>query len=171
MGWYYIEPLDASWIVVGGIPPVIANTMRDPGAPTSSDDVTVSAEITDDTGVDQSSVFMHYKMGLEGGTFTDVLMTTANDTLFEAVIPAQPEGSVIAYFVSAMDDSGGVSVDPDTSAGLYFYYVKDEALTPYEVQYTRPGARAPPAFNTTASLTSSVPLLLLSCNRIGVPST
>lgn len=136
LGWYYIEPLGPTSIVVGGIPPVIAGTMRDPGAPTSSDDVTVSAEITDDTGVDHSNVFVHYKLGLDGDAYTDVLMTTTNDTLFEGVIPAQVEGSVVAYFVSAMDDSGGVSVDPDTSSGLYFYYVKDEALTPYEVQYT-----------------------------------
>ncbi len=136
LGWYYIEPLDASWIVVGGIPPVISGTMRDPGAPTSSDDVTVSAEITDDSGVDASNVFVHYRLGLEGGDFTEILMTTEDDTLYEAVIPSQAEGSVVAYFLSAMDDSGGVSVDPDTSRSLYFYYVKDEALTPYEVQYT-----------------------------------
>jgi hypothetical protein len=136
LGWYYIEPLGTSSIIVGGIPPVISGTMRDPGAPTSADDVTVSAEIIDDSGVDPSNVFVHYNLGLNGGDFTDVPMTTANDTLYEGVIPAQAEESVVAYFVSAMDDSGGVSVDPDTSSGMYFYYVKDEALTPYEVQYT-----------------------------------
>jgi hypothetical protein len=134
LGWYYIEPLGPSSIVVGGIPPVIRSTMRDPGAPTSSDDVTVSAEITDDSGVDQNNVFLHYEVGTR--QFVDVLMTTVDDTLYSAAIPAQAEGSVVTYFLSAMDDSGGVSVDPDTSLSMYFYYVKDTALTPYEVQYT-----------------------------------
>ena len=116
-------------------PPKITDVRRSPAAPTSSDNVTISATITDNGTVDTAKVWY----SVNWGPFQPLQMTANVDT-FSAVIPAQSDGAFVRYFVTAIDNDGDFSMVPgDTSMAtgrIYFYVVRDGGLSIKDVQYT-----------------------------------
>ena len=114
-------------------PPVIQKWTRDPAAPTSSDAVTVSAQITDNGTVD--SAFVVYSV--ENGPFQAVAMTAPEgDSVYSAQIPPQADGSFVKYYLRAVDNDGDVAIMPDTTGGMFFYIVRDAGLSIYDIQWT-----------------------------------
>ena len=105
---YMIAPwsLGPPYIVTLAIPPVISDIVRDPAAPSSSDAVTVSALIIDSDGT-VVSASLNY--AVDDGAYQEVSMNPAA-SIYSAVIPAQVEGSLIKYFIKAVDDSATFSI-------------------------------------------------------------
>jgi len=129
---FTINPRDTLDMEILSNPPVISDVMRDPGTPTSTDNVTVSATIVDNTVVANAKV--HFSVNW--GSFQEVTMTATADT-FSAVIPAQSDGSFVRYFISAVDNVGDFTTFPgDTSISMLFYVVRDAGLSIKDVQYT-----------------------------------
>ncbi len=115
-------------------PPVISDVVRTPAAPTSQDAVSVSAVITDNGTVDQAQLWY----SVNWGDFQSVAMTANADT-FSADIPAQADGALVRYFITAVDNEGDFSQMPgDTSmasGSIYFYVVRDQGVTIKDLQY------------------------------------
>ena len=130
---YMIAPwsLGPPYIVTLAIPPVISDIVRDPAAPSSSDAVTVSALIIDSDGT-VVSASLNY--AVDDGAYQEVSMNPAASIYF-AVIPAQVEGSLIKYFIKAVDDSANFSISPgDTANNPLFYFIRDGALLIQDIQ-------------------------------------
>ncbi|MFQ5674525.1 MAG: FlgD immunoglobulin-like domain containing protein [bacterium] len=65
------------------------------------------------------------------------LANAAADSLYSGSIPAQADGAFIEYFISATDTDGLESTTPgDTSASLFFYFVRDAGLGIFDLQFT-----------------------------------
>ncbi len=130
---YKLEPLYMSDIKWGAGPPSISDVTRNIAIPTSADDVTISANIT--TNLTISEAYIYYQV--TGGAYTAATMDFVSDNLYEGVIPAQPEGSFVNYFLVAVDENEQLTISPaDTSIQNYCYVVKDGALSIKDVQYT-----------------------------------
>ncbi len=133
---YELHVFDASQIVYGAAAPTISQITRSIKVPTSSDAITVTANITDKDGV--NSADLYYAVGVNSTSYTSVAMT-ANGNSYSAVIPAQADGSFIKYYISAKDNSTGqlVSRIPNVpTEDPKFYVVRNAGMGIYDVQYT-----------------------------------
>lgn len=83
-----------------------------PAAPQSSDDVVVSARITDLKGI--SSVNIFYRT-LTAGAFSSLAMTSIEEFLYNGTIPAMPMGTKVEYYVE-VKNSGGFTTNYPAAA-------------------------------------------------------
>jgi hypothetical protein len=82
-------------------PPAIGNTVTVPSVPTISDDVNVSATITDDiTGVKGATL---YYSNSGGANWTGASMALVEMSTYKATIPKQAKGTVVQYYINASD--------------------------------------------------------------------
>ncbi len=134
---YEIHPFEAAHYVPGASVPKILNVTRTPSNPNSSQSVVISAEISDFDGVITSAV-MHYAVGASTSTYTAVNMNNTTGNTYEATIPAQSDGSFVKYYLEATDDSTNTTTvpNPNPSDETYFYTVRDNGLTIFDVQFT-----------------------------------
>ncbi|MHC1707570.1 MAG: agmatine deiminase family protein [Bacteroidales bacterium] len=61
-------------------------------------------------GLFEDSVMMYYKVN--NGTYTPVLMNNAGNNIWESVIPGQVNGTVVSYYLSAVDSAGNRAYHP-----------------------------------------------------------
>lgn len=94
----------------GGPPnpnPVIAPPTLAPPAPAADEEVTVSANVTDNGTVTAVTLFYAFS----GGSFTQRAMTASGPT-WSAKIPGQPGGTVVTWYLRAVDNEGHASTHP-----------------------------------------------------------
>ncbi|MCF8232911.1 MAG: DUF5017 domain-containing protein, partial [Bacteroidales bacterium] len=112
----------------GNETPEISNVTHTPEVITSSDEVNVSADVTDSDGTVEN-VELHW--GTESGSLNNTInMSTTRATYTtDSPIPAQDDGTTVYYEVFAEDNEGGTSTSSEMS-----YTVTDPATTglPYE---------------------------------------
>ncbi|GAB5565631.1 MAG: hypothetical protein Wins2KO_26940 [Winogradskyella sp.] len=81
-------------------PPSITNVSNDPSAPTSTDDVLISATITDSDGIGDVTL----NWGINSGNLTNSLtMSDTGGGEYAVFIPAQVDGTTVYYEISATD--------------------------------------------------------------------
>lgn len=104
-------------------PPTISQIARSPEIATSSDPVTVIVTITDNIQV--FSATLSFTVSPSGTTGTipafddgDHGDGVAGDSVFGASIPAQPDGSIVAYCFLAADDLGQFATSPTLYYGV-----------------------------------------------------
>lgn len=133
---YSLNPRDFNDLIILGGPPVISNATRSPALVTSMDDVTVSADITDNSSI--TSAEIHYS--INNGSFQTAPMT-ANGDSWSGIIPAQSDAIGLRYFISATDTDANTSTLPaDTSratGSILRYVVRDNGLFISDIQDTR----------------------------------
>ena len=88
-------------------PPAITNFNRNPVYVSSSDTVTVSANITVTTSTIYIAPLLKWTSG--GTPQTDIPMTQ-NGSLYSAVIPARSTGIAVTYYISAVNSNGEISL-------------------------------------------------------------
>ena len=133
-GFVTINPQSLDDIEIAATPPAIENVARTPAAPTSTEDVVVSTDITSLSST-VASAEVNYRVG-SSGPFTQVTM--ASGSAFTGSIPAQADGSTVEYFITATDAAGLDNMVPaDTTSSMFFYTVRDAGLTIFDVQNTR----------------------------------
>ena len=88
--------------------PVIANVKQDPQTPSSSDNVTISADISDEGQV--VAVQLFFKINTADYDSSSMNLT-AGDT-YTAVIDSQAAGTAVSWFIKADDDSGLSTISP-----------------------------------------------------------
>ncbi len=147
---YRIFPVFPGDIVLGEIYPTISNHRRTPVTVKSTDTVTVRVTAYTAGTSPIQSVKLYYSLNnasWESVLFTDSLVAgdKRNDSVYVAQIPAQPAGTFVKYFCEVQDEGGrkrilanaaGGTAWADTSQGFFFYTVKDDAYSIYDVQYT-----------------------------------
>ncbi|MBP7937262.1 MAG: lamin tail domain-containing protein [Phycisphaerae bacterium] len=97
--------------------PVIRSVRHDPPVPTSAQPVTVTAGVTDTGGV--SEVRLWYVVD-PGTAFASVCMTddgahgdgAAGDGVYGATLPAQPAGSIVRFYIDAVDNQSHAATAP-----------------------------------------------------------
>lgn len=136
---YQIMPFDASHYVFGPSAPAITNEKRDIAHPKSTDEVTVSADITDKDGtIVNADLYYNTGTDVNNLSFTKVAMTKGSGKNYSAKIPKQADGTFVRYYISAEDDSANVSIRPNKnlSEKTFAYRVRDNGIGIYDVQYT-----------------------------------
>lgn len=139
---YKLEPLYESDIVFGAGPPTISDVSRDPCTPSTSDAVTISAVIEDNSAIASADIMY----AVNGGTYGSVSMTLGTDNTWTGTIPASgSDGAQIDYYISAADD--GTDQDaPKTSTYPYDITVLQLGYATYDdggisnisdIQYTQ----------------------------------
>lgn len=133
---YRLAPLLPSDIgPVGFQPPVLSNKSHKPVVATSSDSVTLSVRITDDSTVVSGN--MYYAVGVNNTNFTMVPMVSIGSNRWQAKVPPQPNGSIVKYWFKGTDNGGNSSNFPDTLASGSAYMVVDGGITKIsQLQYS-----------------------------------
>lgn len=100
------ENLAETWSVVDLtiVKPSISNLNASPASPDTDDDITITAEVTDSTGL--SSVVLTYTFPAGSGTPTDLNMTQTTGDTFSVTIPATGLSGTLAYYITAINTSG-----------------------------------------------------------------
>jgi len=89
----------------GNILPSISNISYSPTPPTSSDAVTITADITDSDGTISTT---EINWGLSSGSLTNTVTMTANGgDSYSGTIPAQAGSETVYYEIYAVDNDGG----------------------------------------------------------------
>ena len=110
------------------VAPMIMSVSRSPQSPSPVDDVTITAVVTDDYGLDSVSVY--YKIH-EDSSFVQLAMDSAAVDTFSATIGAQSDSTTVSYYIEAVDNSGLVSLEPsDASTTTLSYTVSLAAYVP-----------------------------------------
>ena len=158
---YELYPFQESDYVYGASAPRIFNIARTPLVPSSSQDVAVTADISDNDGVIVSAS-ISYATGASGGSFSTVPMTFVSGETYTATIPAQADGTLVRWYITATDDSAQVTQLPnnDPTTNTYLYRVRNNGLSIFDVQYTPYSNGVSPYLGQTVSVegvvTSSV---------------
>ncbi len=129
---YKLEPLYRTQMVLGAAPLTVKNTKRNlAGAmPTQA----VSVTTTLDPAANVGSAKLFYKVN--EGAYAELPMTM-NNGVYGAEIPAQALGSVVNYYIEAVDKGGQKTYDPpDQTVANYTYLVLDGNPTLAQVQKT-----------------------------------
>jgi len=117
-------------------PPWIRNVEYSPIPPSQALSTTVSAIVTDDGTVD--SVGVYYRE--EGGSWARSVATAApGDSVYSAQVPPYPNGTMVEYFVRAVDDNGaGMNYPAEGKLGPYAYSIGYTTI--YTVQFVPDGS-------------------------------
>lgn len=130
---FQIGPITSADITILTNPPLISDVKRNPVAPTSNNEVTISARIKDSDGT-VANAKLHFKLGGRPWQFSDM---TASDSIYSSTIPKIFNGTMVQYFIQAYDNYGEWSILPgDTSSGKFFYTVRDGGLSIKDIQWT-----------------------------------
>ncbi|MBN1153995.1 T9SS type A sorting domain-containing protein, partial [candidate division KSB1 bacterium] len=131
---YVLEPLYLSDLVWGVAPPTISNVQRDIVRPTSSDPVTITANVVSNLGV--AEVALYYEAAAGVG-YQKIVMNLESGDTYTCQIPEHENNSFVNYYIEASDNQGQMSTLPsDLTAQNFCYPVKDGELTIRDVQYT-----------------------------------
>lgn len=138
---YELFPFKSSDYVVqaGSSAPLISAITRNPVAPSSSQNVNVSATITDVDGT-VTSAKIFYAVGQSNPNYLEAPMTQSGST-WTGTIPetAFSDGDFVKYYVSASDDDNLTANNPSVPSGNaspLFFTARDNGLTVYDVQFT-----------------------------------
>lgn len=147
---YELSPTRLSDYGANSSAPSIISVTRNHVTPTSSQAVTVSAVIVDNSNF-VASANLFYAVGVGNTNYTSVPMilstgTNTNGT-WTANIPSQSNGAFVKYYVEATDDSSNTGYNTSVPSGQdpYFYTVRDNGTTIVDVQFV------PNTFNSFAS--------------------
>jgi len=125
---YKLEPLYLSDIIFGAGPPTLSDISRDPCTPSSSDVVTVSAVIEDNSTIASAEIMY----SVDGGVYSSASMSLGMDNTWTGTIPSTgSNGARVDYYILATDD--GVDQDtPKTSTYPYDIDANQLAYVTYD---------------------------------------
>jgi hypothetical protein len=132
---YNINPFSLTHYVKGASSPAIGN-IRKVGnpCPSSTAPVKIAADITDD-GAITSAELMY---SLDGTVYAAAQMIPTG-IRYSGQIPAQPNGSIVRYYIRAKDDVNNTTLMPNVPGQIVplFYAVNNEGCTVKDMQYTQ----------------------------------
>ena len=134
---YKLEPLYMWDIIWGAGPPSITGVTRDIVNPTSSDAVTISANVA--TNLEIAEVALYYDVIIDDipTGYTKVVMTNTTGNTYEGQIPIQIDGAFVNYYLLATDTEDQITTSPSNINNQnYCYPVNDGPMTIKDVQET-----------------------------------
>jgi len=145
--------IDDVSISIGGDPnvaPVISNVSYSPTSPSSSENVTVAAEITDDVSVASATVYW----GLSSSSLSNSVNMTASGDDYSAIIPNQDAELTVYFKIQAVDGEGLTS-----ETGIYQYTVEadpNQAPEIANVNFSPSSPSSGQSVNVEAEITDDV---------------
>lgn len=105
-----------------------------PIPPQPEDTVKVKVTIVDDGTIMEATLFYQ----LNGGEFYDAPLEHLGGASYLGLIPPQPIGTVVGFYITATDNVGNTSYEPENAPAQVVTYtvVQSVAATIYEIQYT-----------------------------------
>ena len=100
------------WGGSGNSLPSIVSVNCTPSNPTSTDEVTISATITDADGTISSAKL---KWGTSSGTYPNEVTMTNSSDIYSGTISSQNEGTTVYFIIEATDNESGVNQSPEQS--------------------------------------------------------
>ncbi len=98
------SPGAANSLLVANVAPVISDVKHFPAVPTSTQAVTVSAQLADESGAAALSATLHWRAATTApGEFQTVAMAGDNTGFFTAALPAMADKTIVEFYVSASD--------------------------------------------------------------------
>jgi len=134
-----INPVFPDDIKFGTVsPPNIDNVVRDKGLVGFNEAVTVTAHVfdSDSTAAVKSATL---KYAVSDTNFVDVPMTLTDSStmIWTAIIPGQPDSTLIAYYIEAIDKDSAVATNPTGGKSSPYFYMKlNRPLTIQDVRYS-----------------------------------
>ncbi|WP_299834387.1 choice-of-anchor J domain-containing protein [uncultured Tenacibaculum sp.] len=118
--------------VSGNVAPAITNISNTPTNPSSSDAVTVSADLTDADGISTATL----RWGTTSGSLTNnISMSNTSGNTYSGTIPAQADGTTVYYTIEAVDSNA--SPETTTSSENNYGVIDPIAATiPYNIDFT-----------------------------------
>lgn len=118
----FVDEIRVSNIVRNfAIPPVISDVTVLPNQPTSATSYPISAKVFKVGAAGTiTAVTLHYSVS--GGAWSSVPMTFQGNDTYSAEIPGQSLGSIINYYIQAVDNGGLTSTSPASALTLGQYY-------------------------------------------------
>ena len=115
---------------IANMPPFILDVIHSPAVPRSTDPVTVTASVIDESS-DRISAQLVYRLDGDAD-YQELPMARSDAEQFAATLPAQADGQVIEFFVNATDGQGAVRAWPSAPADcpVLLYQVDDQIVTP-----------------------------------------
>ncbi len=136
---FEMNPFKPSHYVYGPSAPRISNVTKNPDLPTSSQSVTVTADIVDlDGSIASATLYYNTGTDVSNTNFTAVTMSNTSGSTYSATIPSFSDGTFVRWYLTATDDSTNTTGLPgtDPTQNSYMYRVRDNGLTIYDIQYT-----------------------------------
>ncbi|MDY6877179.1 MAG: CotH kinase family protein [Chloroflexota bacterium] len=128
------------------IPPCITGVAHTPAFPTSSQPVTVTVLVDDNSAV--ATVTLHYRPELTSDYVTLAMADdgsggdeVAGDDLYTVVIPAHADGLYVEFYITATDDEGAGRTVPESAPGI----TSAETGLPVTISYLYQVEDAPPS--------------------------
>ena len=126
---YKLIPRDDDDIVVGGGPPSVTDISFNPSNPIETDDVLVSASITDIAGTISSATLTYNT----GSSDIDVAMNNTSGDTYSGTIPQQTAGTTVRFTITAVDNEDNSTTSNETS---YLVISSGGSITTiYDIQY------------------------------------
>ncbi len=146
---YRLHPFDSTHYEVGKSVPNITNVKSVPAVPSSSDPIVVNADVIDSDGsIDSVHIFWTASPTAPIGSFNKAMMTLASGITYTYTIPAQPNNTVVRYYIRAVDNDTSVSLFPRTPVGQSTntanIFVRDGGLSIVDVQKPLAGGASSP---------------------------
>ncbi len=128
-GEYYIAPHDLTDVgPTTSSPPIVSGITRAPVVPTSTETVSISANIVDADGT-IASAQLYYAFGLATPTFVSVAMTNTTGDTWSGNVPGPGvDASYVKFYIRAVDNSGNITFSPDDMATGSNYIVYDDGI-------------------------------------------
>lgn len=111
-------------------PPAISELQHSPAAPVAAQTVIVTARIDDEGTVLSATLYYAIASPVTATEFISVPMRPAGDDLYVALLPPQPDGVAIAYYVEALDELGGIATSPPLAPNVTYGYRVGERPLP-----------------------------------------
>ncbi len=127
--------------------PLVSGVVHSPVTPEVTEDVTVRATVYDPS---LQAVVLHYRT--DSGPWITTTMTGDGTWHFTAIVPAQPLGTTVQYYVSANDSAGNVVEALNGSA--FFSFTFNDTVAPV-VSFSRPANGTTVSGVVTVNVTAS----------------
>ncbi|MEZ5013876.1 MAG: T9SS type A sorting domain-containing protein [Chitinophagales bacterium] len=134
---YGLAPLELSYIGPAlALPPVITDITRTPVVANATEDVTISANITDLDGT-VATATLYYSYGIGATDWTAVTMNNTGGDSWAGNIPGPGlDGEYVNYYIEAVDNEGN-PIETPTPGSPNTYVVYNGGLTAiYQIQNT-----------------------------------
>ncbi len=139
-----------SYVVLDGIPPQIMDITITPPNPSNYDEVTITTNVTDsDSGI--ANVTLEYATNDTNNWISQLMTYNTTQDLYSAVIPVQPDGTVVYYRIIARDWDGNVN----TSTVQNYTVVASIPPTSTTTTTNPPSSTSPTTSTTTSTTTTS----------------
>ncbi len=109
--------------------PTITDIVHSPSSPTELDAVTISATVTDSSGV--QSVTLYFR--INSGTWQVIDMTLVSSDIYFVTIGSFAISDTIEYYVSAVDNSVNHNEAINDNSGLYYSFTIVEVIPEFQI--------------------------------------